>query len=49
MSDATQAGPAEGVSEEEPDDFGEFHILYRDWLAARAACADTTTDEEMNA
>jgi hypothetical protein len=49
MSDATQAETAEGVDAEERDDFGAFQGLYRDWLAARAACADFTSDIEMNA
>ena len=44
MLDAT-----EGVDAEAPDYFGEFQALYRDWLSARAACADFTSDIEMNA
>jgi hypothetical protein len=49
MSDAIQAETVEGVNAEERDDFGEFQGLYRDWLSARAACADFTSDIEMNA
>jgi len=49
MSDATQAEPAEGLSAEERDDFGEFQSLYRDWLAARAACVDPASDIQMKA
>jgi hypothetical protein len=49
MSDATQAETVEGADAEEPDYFGEFQSLYRDWLAARSACADFTSDIEMTA
>jgi hypothetical protein len=42
MSDAAQAT-------EERDDFGAFQGLYRDWLAARVACVDPASDEEMGA
>jgi hypothetical protein len=49
MSDATRAEPAEGAEAEEPDAFGDFQALYRDWLSARAACADFTSDQEMTA
>ena len=49
MSDATQAEPAEGLSAEERDAFGEFQSLYRDWLAARAACVDPASDIQMKA
>jgi hypothetical protein len=36
-----------GADAEEPDPFVEFQALYRDWLSARAACADFTSDQEM--
>jgi hypothetical protein len=49
MSDAPQAETVEGADAEAPDYFGEFQSLYRDWLAARSACADFTSDIEMNA
>jgi hypothetical protein len=49
MTDAPQAETAEGVDAEEPDAFGAFQWLYRDWLSARTACADFTSDIEMNA
>jgi hypothetical protein len=49
MSDATEAETAKGVDAEAPDYFGDFQALYRDWLSARAACADFTSDIEMNA
>jgi hypothetical protein len=47
MSDSTQGQSAEAPEAEEPDAFGEFQNLYRDWLSARAGCADFTSDEEM--
>ena len=47
MSDATQAETAEDADVEERDDFGVFQGLYRDWLAARAACVDPAGDKEM--
>lgn len=46
MSDALQAEPAEGISAHARDAFHEFQVLYRDWLAARAACADPNGPEE---
>ena|ERR1700721_1005176 len=50
MSDAmTQAENAEEPEAEGPDAFGDFQALYSDWLSARAACADFTSDIEMNA
>jgi hypothetical protein len=52
MSDATQAETAEGVSAEFSERFEKFQTLYRDWLAARAACADPNgpeDDEDMAA
>jgi hypothetical protein len=47
MSDATEAETVEGVDAEQHDPFVEFQGLYRDWLSARAACADFTSDKEM--
>ena len=49
MSDTTQAETVEGVDPEALDYFGEFQALYRDWLSARAACADFTPDIKMTA
>jgi hypothetical protein len=46
MLDATEAETVEDVDAEDHP-FVEFQGLYRDWLAARAACADFTSDEEM--
>jgi len=46
MSDATQAGLAEGASAEFSERFEKFQALYRDWLAARAACADPDGPED---
>ena len=49
MLDANQAETVQDADAEAPDDFGAFQGLYRDWLAARAACADFASDIEMNA
>lgn len=52
MCDATQAETAaEGLSAERRYGFHEFQSLYRDWLAARAACndPDVPDDEAMSA
>ena len=49
MSDTTQAETDESEDAEAPDYFGDFQALYRDWLSARAACADFTSDIEMTA
>ena len=46
MSDATQAGLAEGASAEFSERFEKFQALYCDWLAARAACADPDGPED---